>query len=179
MSLRFHSRSFLPCTVESRGKRLVPFGEPTAVPPIRVLRSDQVGAPIPSITWDARGSWIENGPLPHVRTDMPRALTYYESYAGSDANTGALTSAPFARPPGNCLALTIAHGASVEGLSERVIAADTKQTIASVSMLGRDTSWGLLGVDLPASSQRLQIVAEDRGQGWEQWLAIGEPHFCK
>jgi hypothetical protein len=110
---------------------------------------------------------------------MPAATSYYESFAGSETNTGVLTSAPFARPAGNCLVIASAHGPSIEGLSERVINADTKETIASAPLIGTETIWSFWGVDLPPSVQRLQIVAEDNGRGWGQWLTIGEPYLCK
>ncbi|HMJ60349.1 MAG TPA: hypothetical protein VK493_01255, partial [Bryobacteraceae bacterium] len=171
--------SFSPYSVEGRGKALVPVGKPAAIPPIRILHDDQIGALIPSIRWEVEGSWIKNGPLPGTPIETPRAISYYESYAGSYANAGVVTSVPFARPPGNCLVLASAHGPSVEGLSETVIDADTGEAIASAPQIGTDTKWSFWAVDLPPAAQRLQIVAEDRGRGWGQWLTIGEPHLCK
>jgi hypothetical protein len=179
VNLSFQSKSFSPYSIEGRGKALVPAGKPTAIPPLRILHADQVGDPIQPMRWEAKGSWIKSGPLPGTPIDMPAATTYYESYAGSHANTGRLTSAPFARPVGNCLALASAHGPSVEGLSETVINADTGEAVASVPQIGSDTKWGFWAVDLPSNAQHLQIVAEDRGRGWGQWLAIAEPHLCK
>ena len=179
VNLSFQSKSFSSYAVEGRGRALVPVGKPTAIPPIRILDYDQVGASIPPIRWDVQGSWIQNGPLPGAPINTPPAISYYESYAGSDTNTGVLTSAPFARPSGNCLVLASAHGPSVEGLSETLINADTRETIASAPQIGADTKWSFWAVDLPADAQRLQIVSEDRGRGWGQWLSIGEPHLCK
>jgi hypothetical protein len=179
VNLSFRSKSFSPYAVEGRGRTLVPVGKPTAIPPVRILDYDQVGASIPPIQWDVQGSWIQNGPLPGAPINRPPAISYYESYAGSDANTGVLTSAPFARPSGNCLVLASAHGPSVEGLSETLINADTRETIASAPQIGADTKWSFWAVDLPPDAQRLQIVSEDRGRDWGQWLSIGEPHLCK
>jgi hypothetical protein len=179
VNLSFQSKSFSSYVVESRGRALVPVGKTTAIPPIRILDYDQVGASIPPIRWDVQGSWIQNGSLPGTPIKMPPAISYYESYAGSDANTGVLTSAPFARPSGNCLVLASAHGPSVEGLSETLINADTRETIASAPQIGTDPKWRFWAIDLPPDAQRLQIVSEDRGRGWGQWLSIGEPHLCK
>jgi hypothetical protein len=67
----------------------------------------------------------------------------------------------------------------VEGLSETLINADTRETIASAPQIGADTKWSFWAVDLPPDAQRLQIVSEDRGRDWGQWLSIGEPHLCK
>lgn len=179
VNLSFQSKSFSPYIIQGRGRELVLVGKPTAIPPIRILDYDRVGASIPPIRWDVQGSWIQNGPLPGAPINTPPAISYYESYAGSDANTGALTSAPFTRPPGNCLALASAHGPSTEGLSETLINVDTGETIASVPQIGENTKWSFWAIDLPPHAQRLQIVAEDRGRGWGQWLSIGEPHVCK
>lgn len=179
VNLSFQSKSFSPYAVEGRGRMLVPVGKPTAIPPIRILDYDQVGASIPSIRWDVQGSWIHNGPLPGTPIDTPRTISYFESHAGSDSNTGVLTSAPFARPSGNCLVLASAHGPSVKGLSETLINAGTGETIASAPQIGAGTKWSFWAVDLPPDAQRLQIVAEDRGRDWGQWLSIGEPHLCK
>jgi hypothetical protein len=179
VNLGFQSKSFSAYTVEGRGRALVPLGKPTAIPPIRILHEDQVGALIPSLRWEVQGSWIKDGPLPGTPIETPPAISYYESYAGSYANTGVLTSAPFARPSGNCVALASLHGPSVEGLSEIVIDADTKEAIAPAPQIGADNKWGYWAVELPANAQRLQIIAEDHGRGWGQWLTIGEPHLCK
>jgi hypothetical protein len=179
VNLRFQSKSFSPYTVENRGKNLFLAGAPSAIPPIQLLHADQPGVPNLPISWDVQGDWVKNGTLPGTFIKAPRSISYYESYAGSDANTGMLMSAPFAKPAGNCLALANVHGPSVEGLSERLINADTKETIASVPQVGTNTSWTFWRVDLPPDVQRLQIVAEDRGAGRGQWLAIGEPHLCQ
>jgi hypothetical protein len=179
VNLRFQSKSFSPYIIQGRGRELVLVGKPTAIPPIRILDYDQVGASISPIRWDGQGSWIQNGPLPGTPISTPPSISYYQSYAGSDANTGVLTSAAFARPSGNCLVLASAHGPSTEGLSETLINADTGETIASAPQIGVDTKWRFWAIDLPPHAQRLQIVAEDRGHGWGQWLTVGEPHLCK
>jgi hypothetical protein len=179
VNLGFQSKSFSAYTVEGRGRALVPLGKSAAIPPIRILHEDQVGALVPSLRWDVQASWIKNGPLPGTPVETPSTISYYESYAGSYANTGALTSAPLARPSGSCLVIASAHGPSVEGLSETVVDADTGEAIASAPQIGPDNKWSFWAVDLPPSAQRLQIVAEDHGRGWGQWLAVAEPHFCK
>jgi len=179
VNLKYQSKSFSPYTVEGHGRNLFLAGEPRTIPPIRALRSDRIGAPIPSIFWDVQGSWLKEGLLPGAPIEMPRAISYYESHAGNDANTGVLTSAPFAKPAASCLALASMHGPSVEGLSERLINADTKETIASVPQVGSDIVWSFWRVDLPPDVRHLQIVAQDQGAGRGQWLAIGEPHLCQ
>ena len=179
VNLGYQSKSLSPYTVEGHGHNLFSAGEPRAIPPIRALHADRIGAPIPSISWNVQGSWRKEGPLPGTPIEMPQAISYYESHAGNDANTGLLTSAVFVRPSENCLVLASAHGPSTEGLSERLINADTKETIASVPQVGTDTIWSFWRVDLPPGVQHLQIVAEDQGAGWGQWLALGEPHLCQ
>jgi hypothetical protein len=179
VNLRFQSKSFSSYSIEASGTTLVPVGKPTAVPPIRPVSADRVGAPITPMRWEVEGSWIKNGPLPGAPIAMPAATSYYESFAGSETNTGVLTSAPFARPAGNCLVIAGAHGPSHEGLSERVINADTSETIASAPMIGSDAIWTFWEVDLPPNAGQLQIAAEDSGRGSGQWLTIGGPYLCK
>jgi hypothetical protein len=175
----FQSKSFSSYVVEGHGKGLVPVGKPMAIPPIQLVHYDRVGTLMSSIAWDTQASWIKNGPLPGTPIDTPPGISYYESYAGSDVNTGVLTSALFPAPSQNCVILASAHGPSIEGLSETLIDADTKEAIASIPQIGSDTIWSFWRVDLPPGSQHLQIVAEDQGKGWGQWLAISEPHLCK
>jgi hypothetical protein len=179
VNLSFRSKSFSSYVIEARGKALVPIGKPIAIPAVRPLRADQVGAPISTMHWETQGGWRKNGLFPAVPAGMPPAISYYESWNGGDANTGLLTSAPFERPPGNCIIMAGAHGPSAGGLSEKVINPDTNEMIASVPFVGRDVTWHFWGIDLPPNAQHLQIIAEDRGHGWGEWLAIGDPHLCK
>ena len=176
VNLSFQSKSFLSYAVEGHGTGLVPVGKPTAVPPVRVVAS-RPGWRCASVLAVGRArkldqEWVSSGRcasrFPTTKA-MPRA----------GANTGTLTSAPFTRPPGNCLVLASAHGSSVEGLSEKLINADTNVTIASAPLVDRYPNWSFWSIALPPDAQHLQIIAEDRGRGLEQWLAISGPYFCK
>ena len=179
VNLTFGSKSFSSYVIEGRRRQLVQVGQTTAVPAIRPLPADEVGAPMLAMPWGVQGNWTKNGPLPGAPFKMPIPFSYFESYAGGDANTGVVTSAPFPKPSGNCLVIPSAHGPSIDGLSARLIDADTKQTIASLPLMDNETLWGFWAVDLPPSAQHLQIVGEDAGRGWGQWLSIGEPRLCK
>ncbi len=171
----FPSSSFSVYIIGHHGKNLIPAGGPFPIPPIRAMRGGELGPPLQSLRWNAQGDWIKNGPIPGGAPP----ISYYENHSERNANTGVLTSTPFSKPPGNCLVLANAHGPSTEGLSERLINADTNVTIAYAPLIDRYSDWNFWSIKLPPDIQRLQIVAEDRGRRLEQWLAISEPHFCK
>jgi hypothetical protein len=133
------------------------------------------GAVIP-VAWKADPAWTRNGFHPSVGTLPGEVL--YGSYSGSDANQGSQVSAPFETAGHGCIALAVAHGPSVEGQSVRVTDAASGKTLESIPLLDTPGAWQFWAVEFQ-DSPKLQIVAEDKGSQWGEWVAIGEPHWCK
>jgi hypothetical protein len=179
VNLHIPSESFSAYAVEAHGKALAPIGQMTAVPEVRPVPAAQPASPLLTIRWDSQGGWERNGVLPSTPSGMPSGDPYWESWADNDAETGQLTSSVFNRPTLSCLIVPAAHGASVVGLSLRVVDADTGHTATSVPMLGHDLVWRRWRLPLPPGPQHLQIVADDNGRNWGAWLVVGQPQQCE
>ena len=176
----FQSKTFLPYIIDNRSQSIAPIGMPLRTPLIHVFQPNSTGRPIPSMNWTIEGHWSKNGLIPGAASQQPPPfVSYHESWNSNDANTGILTSSAFAPPPGNCFVISDLHGPTPDGLSAKVIDADTKQTIASIPIMGSESIWRTWVIDVPSSARYLQIVAEDSGRDWGEWLAISEPHACK
>jgi hypothetical protein len=176
---RYSTRTFTAYVLRDGGTKLVRVGNPASIPPIRDASVDEAGPPLGSVTWRMTGSWQKNGSFPFRPRGIPSTGEYYESWSGSDANVGTMQSEPFATPDGRCVVVGTANGPSVNNLSVLVLDADTSSKIASMPLDGDDQTWHFWKVDIPAGVKRLQMVAEDNGRGWGQWLSVGEVRSCK
>ena len=167
--------------LDRKGRRIVAVGNGLsleAVNGISNIPGTMAGSALPTMEWTIQGSWQENARLlGQPLGDAPKG-DYFESWAGSDSNTGELVSAAF-HAPNNCLVLPVAHGPSSTNLSVRLIDPDTYGTRKSIPMLSSDSSWRYWQLQLPAPARRVQIVAEDRGRDWGQWLLVGQPRACQ
>jgi hypothetical protein len=179
VNLHIPSTAFAAYALELDGKALIRVGKVTSIPSVREVSAEQVGTVLNPLNWHIDGSWLKHGPLPAKPPNMANDSDYYDSWAGSDANTGSIRSDSFAVPAGDCIVLSGANGPSTGNLSETLVDAETHRTIASMPLDDRDMGWRYWKVDVPASTKHLQIVAEDNGRDWGEWLRIGEPRLCK
>jgi hypothetical protein len=150
-------------------------GPPQQVPHATPVDAQTAGAVIP-VVWKADPAWTRNGFHPSVGT-LP-GETLYGSYSGSDTNQGSLISTAFETAGHACIAFAVAHGPSVGGQSVNVVNAGTGLTIESIPLSEAGGDWQFWAVEFQGTPE-LQIVAEDKGDQWGQWVAISEPHWCK
>jgi hypothetical protein len=179
VSVDIPSRTTTAFAIENKGKALIQVGKSFSVPLIRGASADRAGSVITPLDWSIEGSWVKDGPLPVKPPNMPAGIEYFESWSGNDRNVGSIHSGMFATPAGHCIVLSGASGPSTENVSEALSDADTHEVIASVPFDSRDTEWRYWSIAIPESVRNLRIDAEDRGNGWGEWLAIGEPRSCK
>ena len=122
------------------------------------------------------GAWKIDGQDPAVG-NPPLEGTVYGSWIGSDANTGRLHLGPYQINAGTGIAIPLVSGPRNEGLSVTVLNHVTGKLIASLNPVPLHNAWWAWKVPLPAGlDESVDIVAEDSGVGWGQWLAIGLPH---
>jgi hypothetical protein len=162
--------------IVSGGKTACDFGAARQVSQARTVDAGRVGAAIHISEWKADPAWTLKGFHPSVGTLAGEVL--YGSYSGSDANQGALTSAPFEPNGRDCIALPVAHGPSSGGQSVRLVEDGSGKTVAAIPLGESSGLWQYWSIDLQGTD-KLRIVAEDRGGQWGQWVAVGEPHWCK
>jgi hypothetical protein len=160
------------------GKQVQPLGSAVAIPAFTQMEGRSDTAVLPGITWLPEANWsvggynldAENGPAP--------PNTIYGSWSGSDEKTGAIRTAPFAAPANHCLVLPVLQGRSAYGQSVEVRDADSMQVIAEIPFLDGRTIWQRWRIPVPASTHNLAIVADDEGEGQNQWLAVAAPEQC-
>jgi hypothetical protein len=142
----------------------------------KAVQKVQVGPVIHISGWQADPEWTLNGFHPSVGTLNGEVM--YGSFSGSDANRGTLVSSPFETGSRGCIVLPIAHGPSIVGQSVKLVAADTGQDAGRIRLDESSGNWRYWAVYFSRDISALRIVAEDKGDQWGQWVAVGEPHRC-
>ena len=173
----FGSSSFSTYLIDPHAKGIMPIGQATVIPPVRLVSRSGTGTELAGLQWQSSSGWVRNRVPPKIEVGDAPLGGFFSSWAGSDQSTGTLFSSVFAAPKDGCLIFPVIHGPSTDGLSEEVVDADTRQTILWVP-LGLGTTWQYLRLETTAS-RRLKVVARDNGRGWGQWLAVGTPSQCR
>jgi hypothetical protein len=177
VNLSFRSQSISTYVVEAHGKALAPIGKTFTPPEGQVLGPDQIGPRLKSVLWKVQGDWMKGGPVGSEPPEKPAGNRYYQSWHGADTRMGQLISDPI-QLPGGCVVISGAHGPGVDDLSVQVVNADTGDIVVSVPLVPRDIVWRYWQIDT-RDAARVQIIANDHGRGWGEWLMMGELHECK
>jgi hypothetical protein len=78
------------------------------------------------------------------------------------------------------IAIPIVTGPDTHGLSLQLRDAATKEVLAQLDPPSIRITWWAWRPDLPQGKELdVELVVEDKGSGWGQWLAIGWPHLVK
>jgi hypothetical protein len=122
------------------------------------------------------GSWTRDGYFPAVG-GPPVSGVVYGSWNGSDGNTGSLRLKPTCSRQQGVIGIPLVTGPGNGGLTVKVLNARTGEVTASLDPPPVHTDWWVWNVALPREpNPGIVIVAEDRGTGFGQWLAVGQPH---
>jgi hypothetical protein len=175
----------LKCPVKQISAYLVKNGSLLAihgfvpVPPVQVILWPQAGPQIQGLHWQMDPAWTVNGLPPRILRGQGPPGAIYSSWSGTDANAGRITSSIFAAPENACVVLPLIQGPRRGGLSAGIVDADTNQVLASVPFQDTPKQWVFWRLPFAATVKHVRIVAEDSGKQWGEWLAIGNPSFCK
>ena len=144
---------------------------------VRVAPATQAGPTIPMEPPTIEGHWAD-GAYSKAAGEPPVGGTVYASWTGNDAHTGRIRWRSGPLEGARTLLVPVVTGPSTEGLALRVIDPASGQVLARLQPAGFVT-WKLWQITLPAdgSVSTVEIQAEDNGQGWGQWLAVGQPHL--
>jgi hypothetical protein len=97
-----------------------------------------------------------------------------------DAATGSIRLGPFHVDGHTEIAVPVVTGPDTHGLSIQIRDAATKQALAEMAPPSVRESWWAWHPDLPQGKELdVEIVAEDKGTGWGQWIAVAWPHMLK
>lgn len=181
VNLTIPSKAVFAYRIDRRDNEVVQIGNPLSLAGLDGIKSispEQMGPALPNLRWQIQGAWEKNGPLIAKPLGDAPAGDQFESWTGSDSDTGELLSDEFDAPNG-CLVIPVAHGPSVDKLHVNVIDANSSAILKSVPLFGVDGSWRYWQLHVSEATSRVKIVAEDHGNNWGQWLALGEPHACR
>ena len=176
VNLKFQSESYSAYLIEKAG--LLPFGKPFSAPSVQAVGQDQVGPVIQGVEWSKDPAWTLHGDAPLAHFGILPLGRIYGSWSGADANTGKIASSVFAAPASGCLILPVLTSSDVSGQSVEILNPDTGQVLEHVPMQNGEMLWAFWRFALPPAVKHLQVVAEDRGKEWSQWLAISDPAQC-
>ena len=128
----------------------------------------------------AGGAWVVDGQHPTTPQLADRRLVY-GSWAGSDTNVGRIVFGPFEAGAHRVLVLPVFAGPAGTGIQVS-LQWTCGEVIAERRDLGeaaRAVRWIAWRVELPvdAADAHLELVAEDSGSGWGQWMAVGLPYW--
>lgn len=123
---------------------------------------------------DLDGMWQLDGD-DHVNVPRP-ALDgpVYGSWNGSDVNVGRLTFTNIPIPPNRKVAIPFATGPVSSHLSLYI--QNGEKTSTKRITVSSPMKWKFIIIDLPDNTdEKFNLIAEDIGAAWGEWLAIGAP----
>jgi hypothetical protein len=95
------------------------------------------------------------------------------SWVRGDGDTGRVQLGPFDTGNAEAVALPILTGPVSRGLSITVIDSQSGATVARLSPPPVFAKWRAWKISLPKHNMRLEIIAQDQGMEWGEWLAVG------
>jgi hypothetical protein len=126
------------------------------------------------------GAWTPNGYFPGP--GGPGALPVDGKAFGSfpDSGTGSIRLGPLHLDGHTAMAIPLATGPDTHDLSIVVRDAVSKEIFAQMSPPPVHTAWWAWHPDLPQGREiTVEVLAEDKGSAWGQWLAVGSPHTLR
>lgn len=179
INLSFDAKSFRTYLMDRRTGQIIPIGVPSDIPTARAVALKDAGPSIGGLDWQMDRSWTVSGVPRGLQFGANPPKLFYGSWSGTDWNTGQIISSNFGAPANSCIILPVLHGPSVSGLSVEIRDADTNGVLAVAPMQDTDVHWRFWRFSLPPAATHLRITAEDQGQDWGEWLAIGQPSHCQ
>lgn len=134
-----------------------------------------LGEALPLLDTRIEGLFVADGE--HPSAGAPLAAPRWGSWAGSDANTGAVTLTFDAPPGAQAILVPIAAGPEPSGTSLELRSADGRTLWRLDPAAGPFRTWAILRVPLTERG-RLSLLARDDGTAWGSWIAVGAPRAC-
>jgi hypothetical protein len=138
----------------------------------------RLGAALPAGPIEVKGAWTKDGYYPAVGRPQVEGMVY-GSWSGSDANTGSLRLGPVRAGRQSAIGIPLVTGPGNKGLSIRALNAKTGKVIASLDPVPVHTAWWVWNIALPEPDLSVEIVAEDAGTGYGQWMAVGPAYALR
>ena len=139
-----------------------------------------MGAPFGEAGPRIEGGWTQNGYYkgPNSPGAPPVQGAVFGSYP--DSSTGTMRLGPFHLDGQTGMAIPLVTGPDNHGLSIVVRDAASKDVLAKMDPLAVRVAWWAWDPELPLGRElTVEVVAEDKGSGWGQWMALGWPHVLR
>jgi hypothetical protein len=126
------------------------------------------------------GAWTRNG-YPPGTPAMPVPGAVFGSFSGADSNTGSLRLGPFRLDRHSDIAIPLAIGLDDRNVSVTVRDAASQKVLAQLDHPPPTyTTWWAWHPKLPHDSEiTVEVIAEDKGTGPGEWMALGWPHVLR
>lgn len=153
-----------------------PIGDWHEVVPSMRVTVERAGAPLaPAEPVRIQGAFAREARHPSAPAADGR-WPFWGSCVNGDEDTGRLELAPVPAPESRVLAVPFLTGPSTQGLSLEIVDPDRQTGVARMAAVEASAdAWHAWVVRLPEATQRVVLVAEDRGKEWGQWIAVGPP----
>lgn len=177
INLKYPAEKITCYLITKRG--LLPFPRSMPMPQLQVVARQYAGHELENVRWQMDSGWAPGAPPETVPYGAAPATPIYNSWSGSDAHVGRITSSIFSAPGNGCLILPVLQGYHSAGLSAEVADADTSQVLTSIPFQDAAKQWMFWRIPFSPSVKHLRIIAEDNGRNWGEWMAIGSPSSCQ
>jgi len=174
------AREITAYVVGQDNRSLCAIGTRQLVAKSREVSFTDLGALLPDSIPQITGAFVPDGY--YKGPDGPGVPQTNGRVLGSfpDANIGKLQIGPFHLDGRTEIAIPLVTGPSNGKLSILVRDPVSKQVFAHLSPLPIRTSWWAWRPDIPLGREvSVEIVADDEGSEWGQWIALGWPHVLE
>ena len=140
----------------------------------------ELGAPLGEAQTEITGAWTPNGY--YKGAGSPGAPPVDGLVFGSfpDANMGTIRLGPFHVDGRAGVAIPLVTGPDNHNLSIVIQDAVRKEILAKMEPPPIRDTWWVWRPELPTDRQlTVEVIAEDKGSGWGQWMAVGWPHVLQ
>ena len=168
------SRPITAYAITNGGKSVCPFA--TAFMGASRGALTDIGPALPNMPSHVTGTFVRDGMFPDVGKPFA-GRPVFGSWAGSDQNKGTISFGPFAAGETPEILLPLVTGPATQGTSIKLIESDSGKVLESLDPPPVVAKWDYLRFPINPENRKakLAIVVEDNGNGWGQWIAVGEP----
>jgi hypothetical protein len=140
----------------------------------------EMGVRLPDVTPEITGAWSPDAY--YKGPGGPGAPPTDGLVLGSfpDGNVGSIRLGPFHLDGHTEMGIPLVSGPDNHDLSIVVRDAGSKEVLAKMTPPPVHPTWWVWHPNVPLGREiTVEVLAEDRGSGWGQWLAVGWPHAFK
>ena len=172
-----HPRPITAYVLEADDRSLCAIGTRELHPSGTEVAFSELGPRLPDATPEIAGTWAPDGYYKGAGGPgtPPADGLVFGSYP--DTNTGTIRLGPFHLDGHIGIAIPVVTGPDNHKLTITIRDALSKEVLAQMDPPPVHTTWWAWRPELPMGRGiDIEVLAEDKGSGWGQWMALGSPH---